>query len=85
MNVLKWFFQICTSQDGEVESRKAHILENGGSNPSPAINLLKVTLSVYRWSMTWVDYNIMMLIRLCLILLTGVQSEKALQCGFAKW
>lgn len=23
-------------QDREVESRKAHILENGGSNPSPA-------------------------------------------------
>ena len=38
MNVLKWFFQICTSQDREVESRKVHILENGGSNPSPAIN-----------------------------------------------
>ena len=38
MNVLKWFFQICTSQDREVESHKAHILENGGSNPSPAIN-----------------------------------------------
>ncbi len=38
MNVLKWFFQICTSQDGEAESRKVHTLENGGSNPSPAIN-----------------------------------------------
>lgn len=68
-----------------MESRKVHILENGGSNPSPAINLLKVTLSACRWSMTRVDYNIMMLIRLCLILLTGVQSEKTLQCGFAKW
>lgn len=26
-----------TKQDGEVESRKAHILENDGSNPPPAI------------------------------------------------
>ena len=68
MNVLKWFFQICTSQDREVESRKVHTLENGGSNPPPAINLLKVTLSVCRWSMARVDCNIMMLIRLCLIL-----------------
>ena len=34
-----------------MESRKAHILENGGSNPSPAINSVRITLSVYRWSM----------------------------------
>lgn len=44
-----------------MESRKAHNLEIGGSNPPPAINLLKVTLSVYRWSMARVDCNIMML------------------------
>lgn len=68
-----------------MESHKVHTLENGGSNPSPAINLLKATLSACRWSMARVDYNIMMLIRLYLILLTGVRSEKVLQCGFAKW
>ena len=39
------------SQDREAESRKVHILENGGSNPSPAINLVGIMLSVYRRSM----------------------------------
>ena len=29
-----------------MESRKVHTLETGGSNPPPAIYLLKVTLSV---------------------------------------
>lgn len=38
-----------------MESRKAHILENGGSNPSPAINPLRVKLFVYRRSMSQVD------------------------------
>ena len=30
------------TQDREVESHKAHILENGGSNPPPAIRLLLI-------------------------------------------
>lgn len=83
MNVLKWFFQTCTWQDREAESRKVHTLENGGSNPSPAINLVGITLSVYMRSM--IRLNLSHEKRLLLILLTGVQSEKALQCGFAKW
>ena len=40
-----------TKQDREVETRKAHILENDGSNPSPAINSVRIMLFVYRWSM----------------------------------
>lgn len=74
MNVLKWFFQICTSQDGEAESHKVHTLENGGSNPSPAINLVGIMLSVYRRSM--IRLNLSHEKRLLLILLSGVRTEK---------
>ena len=57
-----------------MESRKAHILENGGSNPSPAINLVGIILSVYRRSM--IRLNLSHEKRLFLILLSGVRTEK---------
>lgn len=38
MNVLKWFFQICTSQDREVVFFLVSLSRDGGSNPPPAIN-----------------------------------------------
>ena len=34
-----------------MESRKAHALESGGSNPPPAINSVRITLFVYKRSM----------------------------------
>ena len=61
-------------QDREAESHKAHILENGGSNPYPAINLVGITLSVYRRSM--IRLNLSHEKRLLLILLSAVRSEK---------
>ena len=57
-----------------MESHKAHILEKGGSNPSPAINLVGITLSVYRRSM--IRLNLSHEKRLLLILLSGVWTEK---------
>ena len=57
-----------------MESHKAHILENGGSNPSPAINLVGITLSVYGWSM--IRLNLSHEKRLLLILLSDVRIEK---------
>ena len=61
-----------------MESHKAHTLENGGSNPSPAINLLKVTLSVYRWSMARVDCNIMMLKKVIAVKILKVTNLKSI-------
>ena len=66
--------KIHTRQDREAESRKVHILENGGSNPSPAINLVGIMLSVYRRSM--IRLNLSHEKRLLLILLSGVWTEK---------
>ena len=61
-------------QDGEAESRKVHTLENGGSNPSPAINLSGITLSIYGLSM--IRLNLSHEKRLLLILLSDVRIEK---------
>lgn len=66
--------KIHTRQGREVESHKTHILENGGSNPPPAINLVGITLSVYRRSM--IRLNLSHEKRLLLILLSGVRTEK---------
>lgn len=57
-----------------MESHKTHILENGGSNPPPAINLVGIMLSVYRRSM--IRLNLSHEKRLLLILLSGVRTEK---------
>lgn len=57
-----------------MEAHKVHTLENGGSNPSPAINLVGITLSAYRRSM--IRLNLSHEKRLLLILLSGVWTEK---------
>ena len=61
-------------QDREEVFFLVSLFRDGGSNPPPAINLVGITLSVYRRSM--IRLNLSHEKMLLLILLSGVRTEK---------